>query len=178
MPPDPSDQPSASARPAHTEQHQAPRPQPTPSPFADDALHALGCDVFDTIVLRDVVSSLGALDPTIGETVGWDRRTLGEAATLPLHRTPIELLPVEGESPAYHVETRVVPSGRVFQVQRRFPSLHELHAVLQTSARFAEPALWVRELLVPPLPMVASHQLAAYDAATVVPPAESVDPDA
>lgn len=144
----------------------APRPRPVLYDRLDDALAVLDLEYEDRRELEERVSSMGSIDPLLGERIGVDRCTLSEAAAVPLTRTSLERLPTEGERAVAYVDSFYLPSGRFVQLRRRFPSEGELHAALEGKNTLQEPALWIREILLPHTEEMPSAAL--IDAATVV----------
>jgi hypothetical protein len=146
------------------------RSSETPTPRSarhvrlEEALEPFQLESHDLHVLLESISLMGTIDPELSEWIGADRMTLQEAAAAPLRRHVVGAIPEEGEAPSYFAETVLLPSGRVMQLQRRYPGADELNAHLARQEALPEPSLWIREIegLGPRPP-----NLDAVDAATV-----------
>lgn len=128
---------------------EVPAARPTSFATVEEALRRLDLSADDRAELLDRVAAMGRPDPAMNERVGADRLTLAEAQKRPLRRTPTASIPEAGEASSAFIETFYLPSARLIQLRRRFPSTEELARVLESASGFDQPALWIREIRLP-----------------------------
>jgi hypothetical protein len=143
-------------------------PTPVPQPREYTDLHAALAffDLAPSDASRLVEEAFvhGTVDPEIGDWIRCEQVSFPDAVERPLARNAIGRIPEDGEAASFFASTVRLGSGRLFQVQRRYPSDQELETALARGARHEEPALLLRELMVRGR---SEDSLDAIDAATI-----------
>lgn len=144
-----------------------PDPQRRPLVFdrLDAAIKFLRTPPADTDALLERIRQLGVPDPVLREQIAIDRLRFRDAAAEPLTRTNPRWIPGEGERASCFVETFYLPSGRLFQIRRRYPAADELDRALRGGS-YDEPSLWIREIIMSDAAQTVSATV--IDAATVL----------
>lgn len=136
------------------------------NPQWDEFIAGFINDPVDFAVIEDAIRAFGIPDGALGDRVAVSRVSLLQASRSPFIRTPLHGLDAEDVSYAkYLVSTLRVPSGRVFQIQRRYPSEEEVDRYLAEQVPQHDPALEVREIT----DVNESAGIAEIEAMTVVP---------
>lgn len=111
----------------------------------DKACIRLSLTAEDCEELRRRVRQMGAPDPVLRERIFVEQVGLQAAMAAPLTRTRQDDISTPDVGSSAFVETFWLPSGRLLQVRRRYPSEEELHRALR-GGTYIEPALWIREI--------------------------------
>lgn len=131
------------------EQDEAPVPQRRSYAALEEVFDVLGLTAEDREELAERVRQMGFPDPVLREEIQAERLDLEAAWTMPLVRTNPARVPDPETAPSSFVETFYLPSGRLIQLRRRFPTTAELDRVLSEGTPYEEPALLIREILLP-----------------------------